>query len=716
MSTETYLMGTHIKGWKESDTKSITFIVTEDCNLVCKYCYITGKNKTNKMTLETGKKAVDFILNHRDDFPETNVTWEFIGGEPLLEIELIDKLTDYIKSEMFRLNHPWFDNYRLNISSNGLLYDSPAVQRYIQKNINFLSIGLSVDGNKEKHDLQRVKPDGSGSFDEVSKNVPLWLKQFPTSSTKATFASSDLGFLKDSIIALYELGIHSIAANVIFENDWKNGDDDILETQLKELADYILDNKLWDKFNCTFFSDSIGYPLTKELVEQNFCGAGKMLAIDHQGKFYPCVRFADYSMNKQEGLVLGDIENGYDYDRLRPFLVLNTRNQSTADCINCQVATGCAWCQGFNYDEAKIPTVYQRATYICKMHKARVRANDYYWSRLKQEVGIHKENNSERKDHMYFILSDQSVRHCSYKPVAKGQCGKSLRMSLKTFKRGLEFAQHNFYTPVLLLPPEGLLPEERAALKGVNYMQIHSAGQSVDPGDNLPVHDSKVNVENSELGILIVSPDKITHISELVITCLSHHSRVNLILDNIHLLTDETLAIYESELTKVAEFLVSQYTNGRILDVNVISDRLLLEHMRNCNAGLDSFALGPDGNFYICPAFYFKQKSEKVGSLTDGITFNYAEFLTETKSPICSQCDAYHCRRCVYDNLEKTGEFLIPGKMQCVISHIERKVSSKMIKMLQTKGIKCKEAECNIPTLDHYDPFDRIARNNDGHD
>jgi uncharacterized protein len=46
------------------------------------------------------------------------------------------------------------------------------------------------------------------------------------------------------------------------------------------------------------------------------------------------------------------------------------------------VASGCAWCQGENYDAAATPTVYQRATAICKMHKARVRANNYYWNKL----------------------------------------------------------------------------------------------------------------------------------------------------------------------------------------------------------------------------------------------------------------------------------------------------------------------------------------------
>ena len=59
------------------------------------------------------------------------------------------------------------------------------------------------------------------------------------------------------------------------------------------------------------------------------------------------------------------------------------------------MASGCAWCQGENYDAADTDTIYQRSTAICKMHKARVRSNNYYWNKLYRKLeleGIAKEN------------------------------------------------------------------------------------------------------------------------------------------------------------------------------------------------------------------------------------------------------------------------------------------------------------------------------------
>ena len=228
--------------WKGGIAKSITFSVTEECNFACRYCYMTGKNSNNKMSFETAKKAVDYILSNRDLFDDEAVIWEFVGGEPLIEIDLIDKVSDYIKQQMYILDHPWFNDYMFNFSTNGLLYHTVKVQNYIKKNKGHLSIGISVDGNKIKHDMQRIKPDGSGTYDDVMKNVPLWLEQFPNASTKATFSHDDLPYLKDSVISLWENNIKIVAANVVFENVWQEGDDLVFEEQLKSLGDYILEN------------------------------------------------------------------------------------------------------------------------------------------------------------------------------------------------------------------------------------------------------------------------------------------------------------------------------------------------------------------------------------------------------------------------------------------------------------------------------------------
>lgn len=377
------------EAWQGGKAKNITFIVTKDCQLACKYCYLVGKNTKERMSWEVAKQAIDYILDHEQDCREESVVWDFIGGEPFLEIDLIDKICDYLKAEMFRRNHHWFNSYRFSFSTNGINYDSEKVQKFIAKNHKHLSIGITIDGTARKHDLNRVyKNTEKGSYADVVRNIPLWLEQFPKTSTKVTVSSPDLPYIKESVLHLFSLGIHDVHINCVFEDVWQEGDDALLEQQLVELADEMIDRDLYKEYCCAFFSEGIGRPMDVRYDNTNWCGAGKMLAVDAAGNFYPCTRFAGYSLREKNPIIIGNVKDGINKNLLRPFLTLDRSTQSSEECLSCEVASGCAWCQGENYDAADTNTIYQRATAICKMHKARVRANNYYWLKLYRKLEL----------------------------------------------------------------------------------------------------------------------------------------------------------------------------------------------------------------------------------------------------------------------------------------------------------------------------------------
>lgn len=387
-------MKEQMKFWKNGRAKNITFIVTKDCQLACKYCYLVGKNTKERMSWSVAKQAIDYILDNEQDFREASVVWDFIGGEPFLEIDLIDKICDYIKTELFRRNHHWFNSYRFSFSTNGINYHEEKVQKFIEKNKSHLSIGITIDGTKQKHDLNRIwKGEGKerGSYDDVVRNIPLWLKQFPNGGTKVTISSADIPYIKESVLHLYSLGIHEVNINCVFEQVWEDGDDKKFEDQLMQLADAIIDGGLYKDYACSFYTEHMGKPMDCVRENQNWCGAGRMLAIDAAGNFYPCTRFAQYSLRDKKAWIIGNVNDGIDKNKIRPFLTLDRCTQSSQECIDCEVASGCAWCQGENYDAADTPTIYQRATAICKMHKARVRANNYYWNKLYRKLELEGE-------------------------------------------------------------------------------------------------------------------------------------------------------------------------------------------------------------------------------------------------------------------------------------------------------------------------------------
>lgn len=365
--------------------KCITFIVTKDCQLACKYCYLIGKNSNERMSFETAKKSIDYILSNKD-FSDGCVQFDFIGGEPFLEIELIDKICDYLKVEMYRRNHKWFNDYLLMVTTNGLNYHTEKVQNFIRKNISHLQICITIDGTETKHNINRIyKESGRGSYADVVKNIPLWLNQFEKIHTKVTISSEDIPYVKNSVIHLFDMGIYGVLINCVFEDVWKEGDDKLFEEQLLQLADEIITKGYYNNHVCTFFDEKIGKPLADD---GNWCGAGMMLAIDAAGNFYPCTRFAKYSLREKKPIIIGNPDEGINKNLLRPFLTLRRSLQSSKECMDCEVASGCAWCQGENYDAADTNTIFQRSTAICKMHKAQVRANNYYWNKLYRKLEL----------------------------------------------------------------------------------------------------------------------------------------------------------------------------------------------------------------------------------------------------------------------------------------------------------------------------------------
>lgn len=109
--------------------KTITFIVTKDCQLACKYCYLVGKNNKERMPFDIARQAIDYIFSHPELFPEDGVFFDFIGGEPFLEIELIEKICDYITLRMYEIKHRWLDSHMFVFTTNGINYSSEKVDR-----------------------------------------------------------------------------------------------------------------------------------------------------------------------------------------------------------------------------------------------------------------------------------------------------------------------------------------------------------------------------------------------------------------------------------------------------------------------------------------------------------------------------------------------------------------------------------------------------------
>jgi uncharacterized protein len=361
---------------------TVTFIVTKACQLHCKYCYLVGKNYNEVMSYETATKVIDYIVNSKDNIFNGNaIVLDFIGGEPLLEIDLISDICEYFITKVSECKHRWSKNYRFRITTNGLLYSNPKVQNFISKYHKNIDISISIDGTQEKNDINRVFSDGSGSYQKIINSVRLWKEQFEKIGTKMVISHEDVNYVFESAKHLIELGITNLDMNTVVENVWQDGDDIIFENQLIKLADYVIDTDLYNGVNLYIFEECIGHPFDSNNILTP-CGE-KELSVDASGNFYTCLRFAKFSLRSKNERTIGNIKSGINKNKLRPFLTANDYTISLSKCRWCEIATGCRWCPAENYDSSESGTIFQRSLSVCKMHHARVRAKNYYWNKLK---------------------------------------------------------------------------------------------------------------------------------------------------------------------------------------------------------------------------------------------------------------------------------------------------------------------------------------------
>ena len=368
--------------------KSITFIVTEDCSMRCTYCYQHNKS-SNHMNFETAKTFIDYLLSGEKGFDSyidskncLGCILDFIGGEPFLEIELIDQIVDYFREQTFKLHHPWATNFRISISSNGLAYFDPKVQKFIEKNKDVLSLNISIDGNKKLHDKCRIDTEGNPTYDRAMAAMNHYVNYYHGyRNSKLTIAPDNVNYLADAIVEMINNGYQDINLNCTYEKGWEPHHATILYYELKKISDYLLKNNLEDKIFLSILDPTFGHSLPEDYLTKQCGGTGLMIAVNWKGEIFPCQRYAENSLgSNQIPYTIGNLNDGIatnpiELERVKCLDCINRRTESTDECFYCPIASGCGECSAYNYEIYGTPD--KKATFICITHKARVLAISY---------------------------------------------------------------------------------------------------------------------------------------------------------------------------------------------------------------------------------------------------------------------------------------------------------------------------------------------------
>lgn len=324
---------------KRSIPLTATIFITDKCNLACKYCYEANK-QYNKNTVDNIDKFIDILYSDKRYSKFDSIILDFIGGEALLETDLMAHAINKFVEVGTRLKHPWITEHRFQCftTSNGTLFSIPKVKKFLE-DYPCVTVGLSLDGCKKAHDMNRVHLDGRGSYDEILKNLQWWRHRYTQVLVKGTMNRDTLPMLGDMLINQIQLGFQPWA-NPIYEEHWTKEDAEEYYKQLRKVIDFIFHRKLYTKVR------PIGRPrpIKEESLnmEVGYCGSGAfMVTLGMDGKLYPCHRFATSTDHKYS---IGDVDHGVDEELFRKFREGQIR-------INKQMGnTKLPLCYSANYD------------------------------------------------------------------------------------------------------------------------------------------------------------------------------------------------------------------------------------------------------------------------------------------------------------------------------------------------------------------------------
>lgn len=351
----------------QSYIKAVCLNIIHDCNLRCKYCFADEgeyKGKRKMMSVEVGKKAIDYVLAKSG--PRKNIEIDLFGGEPLMAFNNIKEIVDYGRQQEKIYNK----NIRFTMTTNATLLDEEKME-YLDKNMG--NIVLSIDGRKEVNDKVRVRCDGSGSYDSILPKIKEMVSKRDKSKqyyVRGTFTRENTDFFND-VLALANEGFEEISIEPVVlpdEHDLSLREEDLktIYGQYDKLYDEMLKrHKEGNGFKFYHFNiDLKGGPCVYKRISG--CGAGhEYVAITPDGEVYPCHQFVG---NKD--FLLDNIYNeNFNNELSKDFRKAHIYNKPK--CKECWARFYCSGgCQANNFNfngDMNIP--YEIG---CKMQKKRI--------------------------------------------------------------------------------------------------------------------------------------------------------------------------------------------------------------------------------------------------------------------------------------------------------------------------------------------------------
>lgn len=307
--------------------------------------------------------------------------------------------------------------------------------------------------------------------------------------------------------------------------------------------------------------------------------------------------------------------------------------------------------------------------------------------------------------YLIILLDDSSASFCHYET----KNGRRV-IDEETLEQGILFAMKENLT-IQFVYPDYELPERiNTIVETIDHTKIKPA--SCCDGADVVVYEGIAEWKEyppkaGNVCVLRIGKDELFGSKVDMGAALGKVARLNIVIKDVETFSDEDFARYKALLAEWSKQIKDLYAQGIAAQLNLLTDRMMLEMMNNCEAGDETLTLAPDGKFYVCPAFC-REDGYSVGSLKEGLDIKNPQLYKLTHAPICRTCDAFQCKRCVWLNRKTTLEVNTPSREQCVIAHLERNASRQLLADIRELGDFLPGKE--IKEIDYLDPFENIKR------
>lgn len=306
--------------------------------------------------------------------------------------------------------------------------------------------------------------------------------------------------------------------------------------------------------------------------------------------------------------------------------------------------------------------------------------------------------------HLIIILDDTSISYCHYEVNQK----ERRLIGLDDLKAGIMFVMKANLNIQFVYPNYEIPIEYLEAIDSIDHTDI-KPNRNCDEADVAVLNGWGDEAPEGATCIIHSSRQELSDNLPVLTKWLSHLARLNVVLTDVEVFTDKDIDNYKHTLETIADRVIEMYKVGKAVQINLLTDRLMLTAMNNCGAGDSNLTLAPNGKFYLCPAFYYEDEAQSVGDLKTGLDIKNPQLLRLDHAPICRKCDAYQCRRCIWMNKQLTLDANTPSHQQCVVAHLERNASRYLQMKLNGAGIRLSNSQ-SIEEITELDPFNIVNR------